>query len=62
MADDPALSLFHPDYYRQIALEAVKRVNPSVVLAAATSAGKDLAPRLAIHLGTAVASECTHLG
>src|SRR5256886_8459132 len=35
--------------------------NPSVVLAAATSAGKDLAPRLAIHLGTAVASECTHL-
>ena len=61
LADDPSLALFHPDYYRQIALEAVKRVNPSVVLAAATSAGKDLAPRLAIHLGTAVASECTHL-
>lgn len=61
LADDPALALFHPDYYRQIALETIKRVNPSIVLAAATSTGKDLAPRLAIHLNTAVATECTKL-
>ena len=61
LADDPTLALFHPDYYRQIALETIKRVNPSIVLAAATSTGKDLAPRLAIHLDTAVASECTQL-
>ena len=61
LADDPRLALFHPDYYRQIALEAVKRINPSIILAAATSAGKDLAPRLAIHLDTTVASECTQL-
>jgi len=61
LADDPSLAIFHPDYYRQIALEAIKRVNPSIILAAATSTGKDLAPRLAIHLDTAVASECTHL-
>lgn len=61
LADDPTLALFHPDYYRQITLEAIKRVNPSIVLAAATSTGKDLAPRLAIHLDTAVASECTQL-
>jgi electron transfer flavoprotein alpha subunit len=61
LADDPSLVLFHPDYYRQIALEAIKRVNPSIILVAATSTGKDLAPRLAIHLQTAVASECTQL-
>jgi electron transfer flavoprotein alpha subunit len=61
LADDPALALFHPDYYRQIALEAIRRVRPSIILAPATSAGKDLAPRLAIHLDTAVASECTQL-
>ena len=61
LADDPSLALFHPDYYRQIALEAIKRVNPTIILAAATSAGKDLFPRLATHLDTAVASECTHL-
>jgi len=61
LADDPSLAIFHPDYYRQIALEAIKRVNPSIVLAAATSSGKDLAPRLAVHLETAVACECTRL-
>jgi electron transfer flavoprotein alpha subunit len=60
-ADDPSLALFHPDYYRQIALEAIKRINPTIILIAATSAGKDLAPRLAVHLDTAVASECTQL-
>ena len=61
LADDPSLALFHPDYYRQIALQAIKKLNPSIILAAATSSGKDLAPRLAIHLDTAVASECTQL-
>ena len=61
LADDPSLALFHPDYYRQIVLETIKRVNPSIILVAATSTGKDLAPRLAIHLDTAVASECTQL-
>ena len=61
LANDPTLALFHPDYYRQIALDTIKRVKPSIVLAAATSSGKDLAPRLAIHLNTAVASECTQL-
>ncbi|OLB71156.1 electron transfer flavoprotein subunit alpha [archaeon 13_2_20CM_2_52_21] len=61
LADDPSLGLFHPDYYRQIALDVIKRVSPSIILIAATSTGKDLAPRLAIHLDTAVASECTQL-
>jgi len=61
LANDPSLALFHPDYYREIALEAIKRVSPGIILIAATSAGKDLAPRLAIHLDTTVASECTQL-
>lgn len=61
LVEDPSLALFHPDYYRQIAMQAIKNLNPSIILAAATSTGKDLAPRLAIHLDTAVASECTHL-
>ena len=61
MADDPSLAIYHPDYYRQIVLDLAHRVNPSIILASATSTGKDLAPRLAIHLNTAVASECTQL-
>lgn len=62
LADDPSLALFHPDYYRQILLDAVKKLAPSIVLMAATSTGKDLAPRIAVHLDTGVASECVQLG
>ncbi len=36
-------------------------MNPGLILLPATSAGKDLGPRLAIHLNTGLASECTHL-
>src|SRR5207249_6692826 len=61
LADDPSLEPFNADYYRQVALDVTKKTGPSVMLAAATSTGKDLAPRLAIHLNTAVASECTQL-
>lgn len=61
LADDPSLALFHPDYYRQILLNAVKKLAPSIVLMPATSTGKDLAPRIAVHLDTGVASECVQL-
>jgi len=61
LADDPSLALFHPDYYRHILLDAVKKHAPSIILLPATSAGKDLAPRIAIHLNTGVASDCVQL-
>lgn len=61
VADDPALEPFHPEYYRQLALDAVKKVSPSLLLMPSTSTGKDLAPRLGIHLDAGVASECVHL-
>lgn len=60
-ADDPAFAGFNADYYRDVALEIVRRTSPSIILAPATSTGKDLAPRLAVHLNTALASECTQL-
>jgi len=61
VADDESLKLFQPDFYRQIALDLAKKIDPSVILLPATSTGKDLAPRLAIYLNTAVATECTEL-
>lgn len=61
VADDPSLGLFNPDYYRQIALGAVEKTSPSIILLPATSTGKDLAPRLAIHLNTAMSSDCVML-
>jgi len=61
VADEPSLALFHPDYYREIALQAIRESQASVVLLPATSAGRDLAPRLAVHLKTGVATDCTQL-
>jgi electron transfer flavoprotein alpha subunit len=61
VADDEALDLFQPDFYRQISLDVAKKISPNLILLPATSTGKDLAPRLAIHLNTVVATECTEL-
>lgn len=61
VADTPYLKTFHPDYYRTLGLEAVQKTNPCIILIPATSSGKDLAPRLAIHLNTVVATESTKL-
>jgi electron transfer flavoprotein alpha subunit len=61
VADDESLKLFQADFYRQIALDLAKKINPGIILLPATSTGKDLAPRLAIHLNTVVATECTEL-
>src|SRR6266567_271195 len=61
IADDPSFALFNSDYYRQITLDAVKKINPGIILAAATSSGKDLAPRLAVHLNAGLATECTQI-
>jgi electron transfer flavoprotein alpha subunit len=61
VADNESLKLFQPDFFRDIAINLAKQINPSVILLPATSTGKDLAPRLAIHLNTAVTSDCTEL-
>lgn len=61
ISDNQDLGLFHPDYYRQIALDAIAKVSPAILLLPATSTGKDLAPRLAIHLNTGVAGECIQI-
>ncbi len=61
LSESPDLELFHPDYYREVVLDAVRKISPSILLFSATSTGKDLAPRLAIHLDTGLASECVQL-
>src|SRR2546428_7832225 len=46
--DNPDLKTYHQDYYRPIGLEAVRKINPGIVLMPATSSGTDLAPRFAL--------------
>ncbi len=42
LSESPSLSLFHPEYYRDIFLETVRKVTPSIILLPATSAGTRL--------------------
>ena len=61
LSEDPSLALYQPDLYREITLDVIKKLGPGTIIMPATSTGKDLAPRLAIHLNTVAATECTQL-
>ncbi|HET6202733.1 MAG TPA: electron transfer flavoprotein subunit alpha/FixB family protein [Planctomycetota bacterium] len=50
-----------PDAFVAAVLKAVGAVDPEAVFFAATSKGKDLAPRLAASLGVPLASDCTEV-
>ena len=47
--------------YAAAVAAAVEEVNPELVLFAASSIGKDLAPRVAARLGAGLATDCTAL-
>jgi electron transfer flavoprotein alpha subunit len=50
-----------PDLYVAIFAQVCQQVTPSIVLLGQTDMGRDVAPRLAARLGTAVAMDCTEL-
>ncbi len=59
--DDPSLSSYTSDAYLTNIAPLVKAHQPSILLGGATSTGKDLFPRLAMHLRTGYAPDCTDL-
>lgn len=59
--EDPSLSQYTSDAYLENIAQLVAEHQPSVFLGGATSTGKDLFPRLAMHLGTGYAPDCTGL-
>ncbi|MGB7574183.1 MAG: electron transfer flavoprotein subunit alpha/FixB family protein [Thermodesulfobacteriota bacterium] len=61
LIDDPALASYTSDVYLVNIAPAIKEHQPSVLLGGATSTGKDLFPRLAMHLQTGYAPDCTGL-
>ena len=61
VVDDPILKDYQGDAYLPAAERITKEVVPSVVLFGQTMMGRDLAPRLAQRLGTAVAMDCMAL-
>jgi electron transfer flavoprotein alpha subunit len=61
LATHDAFRNYEPAGYAQAVVAAVERVKPSVVLLAASSIGRDLAPRVAARLGVGLAADCTAL-
>jgi electron transfer flavoprotein alpha subunit len=61
LIDDPSLTSYTSDAYLIHMAPLIKEHQPSVFLGGATSTGKDLFPRLAMHLQTGYAPDCTGL-
>ncbi len=61
VASDPSLATYSAEGYTDTLAAVIESAAPAIVLAGATAMGKDLAPRLAAHLGVGLASDCTVL-
>ena len=61
VVDDPLLKEYQGDAYVLIGERICKEADPTVVLFGQTMIGRDLAPRLAARLDTAVAMDCVEL-
>jgi electron transfer flavoprotein alpha subunit len=58
---DPTLSHFRTEPFSKIAEKLIVKKKPAVVLAAATTTGRDLMPRIAKNLNTGLTADCTEL-
>lgn len=61
VVDDPLLKDYQTDAYVNVMEKVIKQVKPLVLILGQTDAGRDLAPRLAFRLGTAVTMDCVEL-
>ncbi len=58
---DPALKHYSTTRYRTALVSAIETLNPRIVLLAATFMGRDLAPRVAVRVKGALATDVTEL-
>lgn len=56
--DHPKLECFDPILYKDVLVDLVKKVNPSVFLFGATPLGRSLAPRVAAAIGAGLTADC----
>lgn len=61
LVDDPALAQYRAQPYAAALCTVIERTKPRVVLMATTSLGRDLAPRVAVRTGAALATDCVDL-
>ena len=62
VADDSTLEDYEGEAYAAAMGQVIAEVNPKIVLLGQTSMGRDLAPRLAFRLKTALSMDCVELG
>lgn len=60
-ASGDAVKFYNNEAYGKLFVNAVKSVNPSIILMGATAQGKDFAPRVAALLGVGLAADCVKL-
>lgn len=58
---DAGLDSYNPESFTANICAVVEKAQPSIILASASSTGKDLFPRVAARLGSGIASDCTQL-
>jgi electron transfer flavoprotein alpha subunit len=61
LAESPALAPYRAEPHARVIADAIVDRKPDSVLFAATTTGRDLAPRVASMLGTGLAADCTDL-
>ncbi len=61
VVDDPLLQDYQAEAYLAAAQKVTEEISPKVILYGQTPVGRDLAPRLAFRLGTAVSTDCVEL-
>ena len=61
VVDDPLLKDYQTDSFTAVIGRVAKQAEPRIVLLGQTSIGRDLAPRLAFRLGTALSMDCLEL-
>ncbi|MGZ3768433.1 MAG: electron transfer flavoprotein subunit alpha/FixB family protein [Bdellovibrio sp.] len=58
---DSSLDAYNPELFTANIVSIVEKVQPSILLASASSTGRDLFPRVAARLHTGITSDCTEL-
>jgi electron transfer flavoprotein alpha subunit len=61
LVDDPALARYRARPYARALQGVIEQVEPGVVLVATTFMGRDLAPRVAVRCGAALATDCVDI-
>jgi electron transfer flavoprotein alpha subunit len=61
VVDDPLLKDYQTDSYVAAMEKAIQQAMPQIIIIGQTDTGRDLAPRLAFKLGTAVTMDCIEL-